>query len=568
MGIRWEAAKMLISGKAKPTAHNTMSLMQSAMAKPPDRNTAEWLQSYLTNPRLAPVRKIATDLSSVPGKLYRGVGDNRKEVLQHPFLEFWNHPNPLPELTASGIWRLLEIWYQLKGTAVCVIERGRNGAPTELWPVPPHWIMDIPHRGQPYYVIQNMDGKRANVSIQDVFALKDLNPIDPYGRGIGQAEAVADEVEAYEYATKFSKSLFFNNARADYFIAAQGITEEQSRRFLSKLDSRHREPWNAYRPGIIQAHQFQVILMLTEPAHNAGHVFRGGAADRGKILFSDVCRAETENIFNHRIIHGGAELLHQAFPDGKHTLVRAVFLGKALAGDGLAVIDIHDIHGAVSNVAEHINAFEVTEPVRNSGEALREHIGSGKLHMIILSSEIEIRFLVFQKIGTELVLLLAHPGEGQTDCQMDTGRGKLTDVQLSADGGEGENIIVLVRHLVRKKLLVIFSDEVEPAFIDQKIALEGRLLVVGCHTGLEAGVRHFDVAVAVVNADDYGLVSVRVKIHSCSFLPLCGCSYLLIFFKGQSLPFRYLFCFPRGKLFPLGAERCRRFRAQKRRLTE
>ena len=232
MGIRWEAAKMLISGKAKPTAHNTMSLMQSAMAKPPDRNTAEWLQSYLTNPRLAPVRKIATDLSSVPGKLYRGVGDNRKEVLQHPFLEFWNHPNPLPELTASGIWRLLEIWYQLKGTAVCVIERGRNGAPTELWPVPPHWIMDIPHRGQPYYVIQNMDGKRANVSIQDVFALKDLNPIDPYGRGIGQAEAVADEVEAYEYATKFSKSLFFNNARADYFIAAQVITEEQSRRFL------------------------------------------------------------------------------------------------------------------------------------------------------------------------------------------------------------------------------------------------------------------------------------------------------------------------------------------------
>ena len=265
MGIRWEAAKMLISGKAKPTARDMMSLMQSAMAKPPDRNTAEWLQSYLTNPRLAPVRKIATDLSSVPGKLYRGVGDNRKEVLQHPFLEFWNHPNPLPELTASGIWRLLEIWYQLKGTAVCVIERGRNGAPTELWPVPPHWIMDIPHRGQPYYVIQNMDGKRANVSIQDVFALKDLNPIDPYGRGIGQVEAVADEVEAYEYATKFSKSLFFNNARADYFIAAQGITEEQSRRFLSKLDSRHREPWNAYRPGIIPRSDVQVFRMSDSP---------------------------------------------------------------------------------------------------------------------------------------------------------------------------------------------------------------------------------------------------------------------------------------------------------------
>ena len=85
MGIRWEAVKALITGKADS---GMMDFMQSGRSKPPDRNTEEWLQSYLNNPRLAPVRKIATDLSSIQGKLYRGAGEKRKEVQQHPFLDF------------------------------------------------------------------------------------------------------------------------------------------------------------------------------------------------------------------------------------------------------------------------------------------------------------------------------------------------------------------------------------------------------------------------------------------------------------------------------------------------
>ena len=162
--------------------------------------------------------------------------------------------------------------------------------------------------------------------------------------------------------------------------------------------------------------------------------------------------------------------------------------------------------------------------------------------MIILPSEIEIRRFIFQKIRPELVLLLAHPGEGQTDSQMDTGRKKLSDIQFPADGGKSEDIVVLVHHLVHQKFLVIFSDEIEPAFINEQVALEGRLLVVGRNTGLEAGVRRFDIAVAMVDTDDYGLaVGVRVKIHSGSFLPLCGCKMI---FGRKKAAHRIDFCKP------------------------
>lgn len=251
MGVRIEAIKALVTGRAQGRGYDMRGITQRTMSKPPDRNTAEWLQAYSSNPRLAPVRKIATDLASVPGKLYRDVMEGREEIEAHPFLDFWQRPNPLPELTPSALWHLLQVWYELKGEAICVIERGRGGIPAELWPVPPHWVAEVPHRGNPHYVIQSTEGQRVTIPIRDVFVLRDQNPLDPYSRGIGRAEAVADEVEAYEYASKFSKTVFFNNARPDYMICAPGITEEQAARFLESIDKRHRGPWNAHRPGII-----------------------------------------------------------------------------------------------------------------------------------------------------------------------------------------------------------------------------------------------------------------------------------------------------------------------------
>ena len=48
---------------------------------PPDRNSSEWLQSFGENPRLSVVDKIASDLSYIPGKLYRiGEDGERQEV--------------------------------------------------------------------------------------------------------------------------------------------------------------------------------------------------------------------------------------------------------------------------------------------------------------------------------------------------------------------------------------------------------------------------------------------------------------------------------------------------------
>ena len=206
---------------------------------PPSRNTAEWMQSFGTNPRLAVVDKISGDLSYVTGKLYRiGQNGEKTEILSHPFLDFWKRPNPLYEFTASALWRLQNNYLLLKGEGYFIIERYDNGYPAELWPVPTQWVQMTPYQGFPFYTIRTTEGGLMDVSVDDMFVMKDLNPLDPYRRGLGQAEPIADEIEIDEYAAKFQKKFFYNDATPNLVISMPGASDEQQTQFLAKWRQR------------------------------------------------------------------------------------------------------------------------------------------------------------------------------------------------------------------------------------------------------------------------------------------------------------------------------------------
>lgn len=225
----------------------------SRMTSPPDRNTQEFLETYAHSPRLAPVTKIATDLSNVPGKLYRvdpATGD-KDEINDHPFLNFMRRPNPLPFMTPSALWKVHETYLLMKGEGAAIIERDPAGYPSELWPVPPHWMIDIPRLDFPFYTIRSRDGLQMPVPAEDVFIVRQLNPLDPYGRGLGDAEAVADEIETDEYMAKWAKKFFYNDATPPVLMSAPGITKDEYDRFQAAWNDRHRGVGNAHKMGII-----------------------------------------------------------------------------------------------------------------------------------------------------------------------------------------------------------------------------------------------------------------------------------------------------------------------------
>src|SRR5699024_9079373 len=131
----------------------------------------------------------------------------------------------------GAVWRLLQIYLELKGEGYFLFEFDAVGRPVELWPMPPNWVQQTPYLGHPFYEIKSTDGQIRQIPVDDIFCMKNLNPLDPYKRGLGAAEALADEIETDEYAAKFQKKFFYNDATPALLITAPGIQPNQRQRF-------------------------------------------------------------------------------------------------------------------------------------------------------------------------------------------------------------------------------------------------------------------------------------------------------------------------------------------------
>lgn len=224
----------------------------SSWARPPTMNTAEWLAMFSKSPRLAVVDRIASDLANTKGRLLYIHNDGTEtEITSHPFLDFMAQPNPLYEMTSSALWRLHEIHLLLVGESFFLIERDQKGRPTELWNVPPHWVKMTPYLGNPTYVITSPGGATMTVPIEDMFVMKQLNPLDPFMRGLGIAESIADEVEIDEYAAKFQKRFFYNDATPPVVFLMPDATDEQRNAFMAR--------WNKKQQGVENSHKAAAI---------------------------------------------------------------------------------------------------------------------------------------------------------------------------------------------------------------------------------------------------------------------------------------------------------------------
>ena len=91
-----------------------------------------------------------------------------------------------------------------------------------------------------------------NVSVDDMFVMRDLNPYDPFGRGLGQSEPLADEIEIDEYAAKFQKNFFLNDATPATIISGEDLTEEQRNRLEATWNESYKGVRNSHRATFLK----------------------------------------------------------------------------------------------------------------------------------------------------------------------------------------------------------------------------------------------------------------------------------------------------------------------------
>lgn len=272
---------------------------------PPKRGTRELMAAYKHMPWLRSVTsRISTAIASTTWELYVENGRNgravrnlkaqrgdplqRRETLKrlkqqgtlreienHPLLDLIDNANPI--MTGRTARQVTQTYLDLKGEAFWIMERNGQGMPIELWPVPPHWIIDVPYLGQPFFRV-NFQGWQGVIPQTEVVWLKDPDPENPYARGAGIAEALSDELETDEYAAKHTKAWFYNRATPDILVGIQGAGEDQLRAAKQKWENEHkgffkafRSHWHSGKMDVVQLSQTfadQQLISLREFERN------------------------------------------------------------------------------------------------------------------------------------------------------------------------------------------------------------------------------------------------------------------------------------------------------------
>jgi HK97 family phage portal protein len=249
--------------------------------EPPRPGTEQLLRMYGKSPWLrGVVNKVSRDTASVQWNLFvvrRGPGERairfrkaqygtwkqrlaaRKQAAQdmvleeigdNPLLDVLNDPNP--HMTGHSARQVTQIWVDLKGEGYWLKERGSFDQVERLWPIPPHWIKRTATPARPFFEIQQGTFHQ-EVPMTEVMTFQDVNAVNPYARGTGTAEALADEIETDEYAAKHTKAWFYNRARPDLLVSGPNLSESEAKRLEEDWNNKHQGFWRAFKARFTNA---------------------------------------------------------------------------------------------------------------------------------------------------------------------------------------------------------------------------------------------------------------------------------------------------------------------------
>lgn len=181
------------------------------------------------------------------------------EIVAHPILDLLESPS---SLFSSGeeFFEVLQSQLDLAGESFIWLWNSREGdvpegtPPEELLVIPPTWIREVPEPNKPYFVVQmgNSTEHRQIPAHRLVWA-KCPNPADPYGRGVGVAHALADELDADEYAGRTAVRRLFNHGIPASLVSIQGVRKEELQAFERDFRSKNQGWLNAGRTHFTNA---------------------------------------------------------------------------------------------------------------------------------------------------------------------------------------------------------------------------------------------------------------------------------------------------------------------------
>lgn len=274
-------------------ANGIAGYFQPRWSIPPKRNGRDWLNTAHTSPRLDPIDIIAQDVASADFDVVikpksRRLDDEATPLPVSPLYDLLDNPMPdHPEIDGMIFRYLSDCYLSILGECFWVIER-RGALPCALYIVPPNWVISTPTVQQDFYRVLplgNISVAQINIAASDMVWAKSPDLVNPYWRGRGRTEAIGDEVESDEYAAKFSKRFFYNDATPSILISAPGITEAQAKAFKESWMQSLAGMFNYKKPAVVPA-EIKVEKLSDSPREMDFNESRRFLADQCRYHFS------------------------------------------------------------------------------------------------------------------------------------------------------------------------------------------------------------------------------------------------------------------------------------------
>jgi len=250
--------------KAAPVVSGfSASLLSSQSGRSARRTTADLLLAYNAHPWLRQVvNRISYSVASVPWELERAASKRaarmlavpralpaqraklkrelRKdgelvEVEAHPMLDLIDGGGSA--LSGIALRQITTMQIDLAGESFWMPDWDGAGRPSALSILSPAWVREVPRWTDPAGVYKvRMPGSAVEVDIPAALItwLRDPSPVEPYGRGVGFAGALDDEIDADTSAAKHIRGFFENNAIPPLVAFVEGLQPEQVAAFEEK----------------------------------------------------------------------------------------------------------------------------------------------------------------------------------------------------------------------------------------------------------------------------------------------------------------------------------------------
>ncbi len=209
---------------------------QVRWSRAPEQKKRNYGEVFHTSPAFDALHLISQDVAGADYRIfdkqsYKKNPEKAKEYANHALIELLDNPCPWhKDIDGYMLKYMTTAYMSMVGEFFWVIERNGSGYPVALYPVLPTWVVQTWSVTSPFYRIipQGVTSNREIiVDGNDIVWFKNPNLVDPFGRGRGRDEAIGDEIESDEYAAKYQKNLFYNDAQPPMVVTMPDGSEEQ-----------------------------------------------------------------------------------------------------------------------------------------------------------------------------------------------------------------------------------------------------------------------------------------------------------------------------------------------------